>query len=187
MFGMVDSFKLLKKFPIAGYKVVNNLHEADFNFPFYLKADIAEHKTEKKAVLKCNNIEEAEVNFNFLQNQFPDKKIIMQKAVEGVEMIIGIKEDKIFGKLFMLGFGGIFAEAVKDVSFRALPVDRAEIEKMLIELKLISILTSRKKYALKEFILLAEKVSKLDVKEMDLNPVILNEKEAVIADARIEA
>jgi hypothetical protein len=57
---------------------------------------------------------------------------------------------------------------------------------MLKELKFYSSLVSRKKYAIDKFIEIAYAVSKLGIKELDLNPVILNEEEAIIVDARLE-
>lgn len=185
MLSLIDSFNMLKKFPMVKYKTINSQSDLNFQFPFWLKADISGHKTEEKAVLKCRNQKEAEENFQFLSKKFPKEKIIMQEQAEGIEMIIGLKKDRVFGKLLMIGFGGINAEVMKDVSFRALPVDKKEILKMIQELKLYPSLVSRKKYALDKFIELVEKVSWLDVAEMDLNPIILNEKEAIIVDARI--
>ena len=90
----------------------------------------------------------------------------------------------------LVGFGGINAEVLKDVSFRALPVDKEEIKKMVEELKLFPTLITRKKYAVDKFVDLIEKVGELAIKskiqKMDLNPVILTEKDAWIVDARIE-
>lgn len=186
MLSPIDSFNMLKKFPIAKYKTINSPEDLNFEFPFWLKADISGHKTEEKAVLKCRNKKEAEENFKFLRKKFKTDKIIMQESVDGIEMIIGLKEDRVFSRLLMIGFGGIQAEVAKDVSFRALPVDKKEIEKMIHELKMFPALITRKKYALSKFVDLAEKVSWMNVKEMDLNPVVVSENEAVIIDARIE-
>ena len=186
MQSLISAFKILKGLPIAKYSIVKS--ESDLSkpdFPIWLKADVSGHKTEEKAVLKCRNEKEARANLDFLRKKFPSRQILMQEQTEGIEMIIGLKEDKVFGKLLMVGFGGIQAEVVKDVSFRALPIDKKEIEKMLRELNLYPSLVTRKKYAIEKFISLAEKVSWLDVKEADFNPVILNEQEAVIVDARI--
>ncbi|MBU4086908.1 MAG: acetate--CoA ligase family protein, partial [Nanoarchaeota archaeon] len=108
------------------------------------------------------------------------------EQIEGIEMIIGLKQDKAFGKLLLVGFGGTFAETIKDTSFRALPISNKEIEKQISELKLCKVLVSRKKFAIDKFISLAEKISKLDINEADFNPIILNEKGAFIVDARIE-
>jgi len=187
MLNLTKSFKIIEKLPIARYKVIKSNSELDFPFSFYLKIDTAEHKTEKNAVLRCKNKEEAEKNLSFLKKKFQKSEILMQEEVEGIEMILGLKRDKIFGRLFLLGFGGIQAETMNDVAFRALPIDRLEIAKMIKQLKFFPSLIGRKKYALKKFIVLAEKISKLDVAEADFNPVMLNEKDAVIVDARIQA
>jgi len=186
MLSLIESLKFLKKMPIVKYKLINSEQDLSFEFPFWLKADISGHKTEANAVKKCRNKKEAHENLKFLRKNFPDAEIIMQEQAEGIEMIIGLKQDKVFGKLLMIGFGGIHTEVVRDISFRALPIDKKEIEKMIRELKMFPALVTRKKYALDKFIDLAEKVSWLQVKEMDLNPVMLNENEAVIVDARVE-
>ncbi len=189
MLNIIDSFEKLKenKFPIANHHIIKS--EADLKklqFPCWLKVNIEGHKTEEKAVIKANNLKEAEKTLKDLRKRFPENSIIAQEQVDGIEMIIGIKEDKVFGKLLMIGFGGTLTEIIKDISFRALPIDKKEIEKMISELKLSKILNSGKKFAIDELISLAEKLSKLDVKEADFNPVIVNEKEAVIVDARLE-
>jgi hypothetical protein len=153
-------------------------------FPYFMKVSLAGHKTEKKAVLKCNNLKEAKENLNFLSKKFPSKNIVIQEEVSGMEMIIGIKKDKVFGKLLMVGFGGINAETMKDVQFRAVPVSKNDIKSAVKDLKLYPSLFKRKKYAVEKFIELAAEISELDLEELDLNPVILTEKEAVIVDAR---
>ncbi len=53
---------------------------------------------------------------------------------EGVDMYVGIKSDSTFGPVLVVGLGGIWIEAMKDVSLRALPVDRDTIVEMLDEL-----------------------------------------------------
>jgi len=88
--------------------------------------------------------------------------------------------------LLLIGFGGTFTEIVKDISFCALPANKKDIEEMIKQLKLYNVLISRKKYAVDKLISLAEKFSKQDFREADLNPVILTEKDAFIVDARIE-
>ena len=62
---------------------------------------------------------------------------------------------------------------------------------MIKELKGVEIFRARgKKYNLEKFVSLVEKVSllgeKLGIKELDLNPVILNEKESKVVDVRVE-
>ena len=184
MLNILDSFQLLKELPITDFEVVSSDKDlSKINFPYYMKSTGILHKTEQQAVIKCNNLQQAKENLEKFKKF--NSPILIQKEVEGIEMIIGLKQDSVFGKLLLLGFGGIHTETVKDTSFRALPVDRKEIEKMLKELKLYPSLKSRKKYAIQNLINLAEKISKLNIKEADFNPVIVNEQGAFIVDARI--
>ncbi|MFA4960122.1 MAG: acetate--CoA ligase family protein [Candidatus Pacearchaeota archaeon] len=192
MLNLRESFELLENLPVAKWKIANNLEELkNFQFPFYMKANISGHKTEANAVLKCININDTKKNFKTLKKNFPNNEIIIQENSEGIEMIIGIKEDKIFGKVLVLGFGGIFTEIKKDTSFRILPISRNDVSSMIKELKGFKIFNARgKKYDLKKFTTLVEKVAylgeKLNIKELDLNPVIISEKNVKIVDARIE-
>ena len=192
MLSLKEGFEFLKELPLARWKVVNSLNELDkFEFPCFLKSDVIGHKTELGAVLKCNNLEEAKHNFKKLKQKFPNDLIILQEASEGIEMIIGLKQDKVFGKLLVVGFGGIFAEVKKDVSFRALPVSKSDVVSMIRELKGFEVFSARgKKYDLDKFYKLVEKGAdigiKKDIKELDLNPVMLSDKDVRVVDVRLE-
>jgi 3-hydroxypropionyl-CoA synthetase (ADP-forming) len=60
---------------------------------------------------------------------------VQEMLPEGFEVIIGYTNDKVFGPCLMLGMGGIFTEAVKDISFRALPITMTDAAEMIKELK----------------------------------------------------
>jgi hypothetical protein len=190
MLGVKESFDKLKGLPMAKWRLVTK-HEdlRSFGFPCFLKADVSGHKTEMGAVLKCDNLEDAEKNLKKIHKMFPKNPIIVQEIFSGIEMIIGLKEDEVFGKLLVVGFGGIFAEANKDVSFRALPVSREDIVSMVKNLRGFEIFSSRVKYNLEKFYTLVEKVAylgdKTDIRELDLNPVIVGERDSKIIDARV--
>lgn len=184
---LLECFKKMKKLPLAKTIVVKSDSDIiKIKFPCYMKASMGEHKLEKKAVLKIENLEEAKKTYLQLSKEFKKTPILIQEQVIGTEMILGLKEDKVFGKLLLIGFGGINAEVLKDVQFRSIPLNREEILKAISELKLYPTLFQRKKHAIDKFINLAYEVSKLNFRELDLNPVILNEKDAVIVDARGE-
>jgi acetate---CoA ligase (ADP-forming) len=61
--------------------------------------------------------------------------IVSPMAGEGVEVIIGTKNDDQFGPIVMFGLGGVLVEVMKDVSFRVLPVSRNWAATMLGEIK----------------------------------------------------
>lgn len=182
---LLECFEKMKKLPLAKTIVVkSNSDLIKINFPYYMKASLGEHKLEKKAVLRIENLEEAKKNYLQLSKEFKKTPILIQEQVIGTEMILGLKEDKVFGKLFLIGFGGINAEVLKDVQFRSVPLNKEEILKAISGLKLYPALFQRKKHAIDKFVDLAYEVSKLNFNELDLNPIILNEKDAVIVDAR---
>ena len=52
----------------------------------------------------------------------------------GVETVVGVSQDPLFGPVVMAGLGGIFVEVLEDVTFRVPPFDRDEAERMLREL-----------------------------------------------------
>jgi hypothetical protein len=53
----------------------------------------------------------------------------------GVELVAGVTVDPAFGPVLAVGLGGIWVEVLKDVSLRVLPVDPAEVRRMLTELR----------------------------------------------------
>ena len=144
MLNVTRSFDIVKNLPFAKFNIVTKYKDLEiFEFPYYLKADIAGHKTEIGAVVRCNSLKDAEKNLRKMHKTFPKNNIIVQEIVEGIEMIIGLKSDAVFEKLLVIGFGGIFAEVKQDVSFRALPVSRADIISMVRDLKRFEIFNSR--------------------------------------------
>ena len=60
---------------------------------------------------------------------------ISEMVKKGTEMIIGARVDKSFGPIVMCGLGGIYVEVMKDVTFRALPMNTAEAFGMVKEIK----------------------------------------------------
>lgn len=116
--------------------------------------------------------------------------IICQKMVEGEKVIVGMKRDKQFGPVIMFGLGGIFVEILKDVSFRVCPINKKEAIEMIKEIKSYPILAGARGQKPVNISALADTlvaVSKLaleqeEIKEIDLNPVIVNNKEAVAVD-----
>jgi acyl-CoA synthetase (NDP forming) len=62
--------------------------------------------------------------------------VVVQEMVSGgTELILGVTNDPLFGPAVMAGLGGVFAEVLKDVSFRLAPITRSEADAMLRELR----------------------------------------------------
>jgi acetate---CoA ligase (ADP-forming) len=60
---------------------------------------------------------------------------LVQEMVEGLEMILGVREDPQFGPFMLAGLGGVAVEAVRDVAIRLLPIDDAAARDMLRSLR----------------------------------------------------
>lgn len=66
--------------------------------------------------------------------------LVAQMLRGGVECIAGVHRDPVFGPVLMFGMGGIYAETMRDVAFRVLPVAQSEVREMLTELQSFPIL-----------------------------------------------
>ncbi|MEQ8778523.1 MAG: acetate--CoA ligase family protein [Roseibium album] len=119
--------------------------------------------------------------------------LVAPMAGSGVEVIIGVVHDAMFGPVMMFGLGGIFVEVLKDVSFRALPMSRADAEGMIDDIQSSKILEGVRgalpvdKTALVDLMM---KISQLalahpEIREIDLNPVILRHDGYAVVDARM--
>jgi acetyltransferase len=119
--------------------------------------------------------------------------LVSPMADEGVEVIIGTKIDDQFGPVIMYGLGGVMVEILKDVAFRVLPISPTDARKMIEETKSYPMLDGARgtpaldKKALRKLLNLCSDIveSYPQIKEMDLNPVIVHEKGISVVDARI--
>ena len=125
-----------------------------------------------------------------------DGYLIEEMAVAGQEIVIGGLCDPQFGPMVMVGLGGIFVEVLADVSFRICPITRLDAQDMLDELKGAAILRGargRKPVSQEAIIDVLLKVGGEqgllmqhadDIKEADINPLIVSDSGAVAVDAR---
>jgi acyl-CoA synthetase (NDP forming) len=117
--------------------------------------------------------------------------LVQQMAPPGQEVIVGLKKDPQFGHALMFGLGGIFVEVYRDVSFRVVPIEKRDALMMISEIKGYSILKGiRGKKpadidAIADVLMAVSKMAeKENIIELDINPLIVDEKEVVAVDAR---
>ncbi len=60
---------------------------------------------------------------------------LVQEQIEGLELIVGIRNDPVFGPVAVAGLGGVYVEALADIAFRLLPVSETDALAMLDELR----------------------------------------------------
>jgi len=73
----------------------------------------------------------------------PDATIegfLVQEMAGGVEVLLGVRTDPLYGPMMVVGAGGVFVELMKDISCRLLPVNPAQAREMIGELKLAKLL-----------------------------------------------
>ncbi|MEQ9815311.1 MAG: acetate--CoA ligase family protein [Azospirillaceae bacterium] len=61
--------------------------------------------------------------------------LVTPMAQAGLETIIGVHRDPVFGPMVMFGLGGVMAELLGDVTFRRAPIDRTEARAMIFDLR----------------------------------------------------
>jgi acetate---CoA ligase (ADP-forming) len=106
---------------------------------------------------------------------------VQQMVKGGREVIIGMNRDPQFGPLLMFGLGGVYVEALKDVTFRVAPIDRREAREMLGEIRAYRLLRGVRGEASSDLEAIADtivRVSQLvtdfpDIVELDINPLLV--------------
>ncbi|MBI2509883.1 MAG: acetate--CoA ligase family protein, partial [Betaproteobacteria bacterium] len=162
-------------------------------YPVALKVQSPDipHKTEARAVrLAIASDAElatayAEVVKNAKAHQ-PGAKIegvlVQEMAGEGVEAILGVTHDALFGPAVMFGLGGIFAEVLKDVSFRLAPVTMSAAREMIEEVAGYPLLAGARGKPRADMGALADAIVRLSalavdlkdhVAELDVNPLFV--------------
>jgi hypothetical protein len=167
----------------------------NFGFPVFLKiyGKNILHRTEIKGVGEAKDKSELGKMFSEMMKIKGTEGILIQEKVQGKELIIGMKRDAQFGVVIMAGIGGILAELISDFVLRVAPVSENEALKMLAELKGYPYLQGKRdknpinfKEAAKVIAALSEMgLKEAEIKEITLNPVIVNEKKAVTVDFKL--
>jgi acyl-CoA synthetase (NDP forming) len=119
--------------------------------------------------------------------------VIYPMIRDAQEVLLGLSRDPQFGPVVAFGMGGIHTEVWRDITFRVAPVDRAQAEEMIQEIKSFPLLQGVRGQPPRDLDALAGVLvsfSQLpfcysDIGEIDLNPVFLFPKGLVVGDVRI--
>jgi succinyl-CoA synthetase beta subunit len=116
-----------------------------------------------------------------------DGVLISPMVRGGVEMILGVQNDPVFGPVVMLGLGGIFVEVLGDVTFRIAPFGTEEAHEMIAELRGRAILQGARGQPPSDLDALAAALSSLslfaaakrtELTSIDINPLLVRPKGA---------
>lgn len=118
--------------------------------------------------------------------------LVSEMVTGGVECVVGVSQDDLFGPTILFGLGGVFVEVFEDVTFRVPPFDRDEARRMIEEVRGAALLhgaRGRPKADLRALTDVIMKVQRLAVDnsdrlaELDINPLVVLPKGAVALDA----
>ena len=119
--------------------------------------------------------------------------LVQHMVTGGIETIVGVSRDRVFGPLVMFGLGGIYVEALRDVVFRVAPVGALDAHDMVDGIRGAPILAGMRGRPVVDRAALADvlgRVSQLatdfaEIEELDLNPLLAFETGVVAVDARV--
>ncbi|MFH0977042.1 MAG: acetate--CoA ligase family protein [Spirochaetota bacterium] len=135
------------------------------------------HKTEEGAV-KLNIKNELELSAA-IKKMNGTSYLLQKMAPEGIDAIIGGKQDPEFGHVILFGLGGIFVEIFRDTSVRIAPVDMQTAKEMIDEIKGAPLLKGARGTAMADIASLTDaivNVSRLlsehpEITNLDINPL----------------
>lgn len=122
--------------------------------------------------------------------------LVEEMAPAGHEVVVGGSTDRTFGPIIMFGLGGIFVEVLADVTFRICPITPDDAQEMIDELKTVKLLRGARGGIRASEESIVDTLMKVGgeqgmmlalegkITEIDVNPLIVSEKEAVAVDAR---
>ena len=148
-------------FPVPKSILVNNENDAikaanNIGYPVVMKISSKDviHKSDSGGVkVGLKSDEEVKDAFKLIlsnvKTRHPDaniKGILVQEMItHSREIILGAKQDKLFGPLLLFGLGGIYVEILKDVIFRLAPISESEARNMVESIKTIGLLKGAKR------------------------------------------
>jgi acyl-CoA synthetase (NDP forming) len=118
----------------------------------------------------------------------------IQGVAEGVETLIAVTSDPLFGPVLAFGLGGIWVEVMEDVTFRIIPVNRGDVDEMLTEVKGARLLEGFRgkppvdRDALRETLLCLSALARdfaQEIAEVEINPLFAGQAGVLAVDGLI--
>jgi len=163
-------------------------------FPLVMKVVGPIHKTDVGGVvLNVQDMETVQREFKRLIQIKDTTAVLMAEMASGIELFLGAKYEDKFGHIILCGIGGIFVEVFKDVTSGLAPLTMCEAAAMIKNLRAYRIIKGyRGKNGVKErkFAEIMVRLSTLlrfavEIKELDINPLLGDGDKIIAVDARI--
>lgn len=163
-------------------------------FPLVMKVVGPIHKTDVGGVvLNVKDVETVQREFKRLIHIKDTTAVLIAEMASGIELFLGAKYEDKFGHIILCGIGGIFVEVFKDVTSGLAPLTMCEASAMIKNLRAYRIIKGyRGKNGVKErkFAEIMVRLSTLlrfavEIKELDINPLLGDGNKIIAVDARI--
>lgn len=185
--------------PRAGEAVVTNTDDAlkqanALGYPIVMKVVGPVHKSDVGGVvLNIKDDKSVMAEFERMIRIKDTTAILLQPMLSGTQIFAGAKYEPKFGHMILCGLGGIFIEVLKDVQTALSPVSSIEATEMIRSLKSYKIIQGVRGQEGVNEVAFADAIVRLsalceaapEIAEMDINPLLGNEKGVVAVDARI--
>lgn len=179
---------------VAGTKDELTAFAEKIGYPVVAKVVGPVHKSDVGGVaLNVRSSEQLGMEFDRMMKIQDASAVMIQKMISGRELFVGAKYEPRFGHVVLCGLGGIFVEALKDVASGLAPLSADEVRTMIRSLrgyKILQGIRGQKGISEEKFIEIIQRLSVLlryaiEIKEMDINPLLADGDDSVAVDARI--
>ena len=170
----VEASELAKK---IGFPVVVKLHSSTITHKTEVGGVVMDVKSSAEVGKAYDQIKS---KLKAIRRENEMEGVTVQRMVkEGIEVIVGVTQDRSFGPLIMFGLGGIYAELLKDVAIKLHPLTDLDAKELISSIKMSMLFDGFRgspladKAALEDLLLrISELVEDVpEIIELDLNPV----------------
>lgn len=167
---------------------------AEIGFPLVMKVVGPVHKTDVGGVvLNIRDLETVQYEFQRMMKIDQTTAVLMAEMASGIELFLGAKYEDRFGHVILCGMGGILVEVMHDVTSGLAPLTFPEAYSMIRNLKAHKIIkgyrgmqgVNQQKFA--EIMVRLSSMLRfaVEIKEMDINPLLGTGDKILAVDARV--
>ncbi|TWP54171.1 acetate--CoA ligase family protein [Lentzea tibetensis] len=181
--------------PGAEVRTLAELRAARLRYPVVLKALGDDHKSDRGGVVLGIDTPEAleDAWHDVATRLTPEACSVEEMADTSVELILGVRQDLRFGPVVLAGFGGVYAEVLRDNRCALGPVSKERARRLLLSLRGAPLLTGFRGRPAVDVDAAADVLVALsevaaahpELAEIECNPVAVTPHGALCLDARI--
>jgi len=169
----------------------------ELGFPVALKALGSWHKSDAGGVrLGIKGADELEAAFDDMMSRLKPSAFSVERMAppgDGVELLVGVRRDRSFGPVLVIGLGGLYAEVLRDTVVALAPVDSELAERMIRSLRGASLLLGARGGQPLDIAAAAHAAARLsdlaarrpDIAEVEINPMLVRRDGVLGLDARV--